>query len=129
MQHEEWEKFVKRQKRKKRIIEVVFIIMVILITIPLCKSYYGVKTYTVIVTDKDVQNNRKKSKYLVFTKLEDGETKTFSIEDSLAKWRWNSSDVYAEIEVGQTYQIEVIGWRIPIMSKYENIMKFSSSSQ
>ena len=121
MLHQKW----KKQNRNKKIVEVIFTIMVILITIGFCKSYYSTKTYTVIVTDKNIKNARNTSQYLVFTKLESGETKTFAISDNLIKWRWNSSDVYAEIEVGKTYQLEVIGWRVPILSRYENIIKFS----
>ena len=82
---------------KNRIIGVVVaVLLVIFIAVPLCSSYFSTKTYTVTVTDKDVKNYSNNSKYLVFTKLENGETKTFSIEDSIFNWRWNSSDVYAD---------------------------------
>lgn len=119
-----------KQKRGKNIkvtVVVVTALLLFFIGIPLCYSYFATKTYTVTVTDKDVKNSSSNSKYLVFTKLENGETKVFSVEDSLFKWRWNSSDVYADIEVDKTYEIEVIGWRIPIISEYENIMKFSET--
>lgn len=119
-----------KQKRGKNIkvtVVVVTALLLFFIGIPLCSSYFATKTYTVTVTDKDVKNSSSNSKYLVFTKLENGETKVFSVEDSLFKWRWNSSDVYADIEVDKTYEIEVIGWRIPIISEYENIMKFSET--
>lgn len=113
---------------KNRIIGVVVaVLLVIFIAVPLCSSYFSTKTYTVTVTDKDVKNYSNNSKYLVFTKLENGETKTFSIEDSIFNWRWNSSDVYADIEIGKTYEIEVIGWRIPFLSEYENIMTVSTT--
>ncbi len=119
--------YYSRRSSKKWIIGVVAIILAILIAIPLCSSYYSTKTYTVTVTDKDVKNYSDSSKYLVFTKLENGETKTFCIEDSLFKLRYNSSDVYADIQIGETYEIEVIGWRIPFLSEYENIMTFSTT--
>ena len=119
--------YYSRRSSKKWIIGVVVaVLLVIFIAVPLCSSYYSTKTYTVTVTDKDVKNSSSNSKYLVFTKLENGETKVFSVEDSFFKWRWNSSDVYADISVGETYEIEVIGWRIPFLSEYENIMTFSS---
>ena len=112
--------------RKIGIIGIVLV--VIFITVPICFSYYSVKTYTVTVTDKNVKNSEDSSKYLVFTKTDNG-TRVFSIEDSVLKWRFNSSDVYAEIEIGKTYDIEVIGWRIPFLSEYENIMKLSEVSE
>ena len=115
------------RKTKKRITGIIIIVMAIIIAVPLCLSYYSTKTYTVTVTDKDIKNYNKSSKYLVFTELENGETKTFCIEDSLVKWRWNSSDSYADIKIGETYEIEVIGWRIPLFSDYENIITFSAT--
>lgn len=100
------------------------IVITILIAIPCCKSYYSEKTYTVTVTDKDIKNYDSSSKFLVFTKTEDGETRVFSMEDTLIKGRWNTADDYAEIEVGETYTFTVIGWRIPFLSEYENIIEF-----
>ena len=100
------------------------IALVILIAIPCCKSYYSEKTYTATVTDKDIKNYDSSSKFLVFTKTEDGATKVFSMEDTLIKGRWNTADDYAEIEIGKTYTFTVIGWRIPFMSEYENIIEF-----
>lgn len=46
------------------------------------------------------------------------------MEDTLIKGRWNTADDYAEIEIGETYSFTVIGWRIPFMSEYENIIEF-----
>ena len=103
---------------------IVAIIVAIVIVIPSCSSYFTTKGYTVTVTDKNIKNYSESSKFLVFTKLENGETKVFYIGDSLFKGRWNSADNYADIEVGKTYKIEVIGWRIPFLSSYENIIKF-----
>ena len=85
---------------------VVIIALVIIIGIVItCTNYYSTKTYTATVTD--------------------GTTRVFSVEDTLIKWRWNSSDVYAQIKVGKTYKFEVIGWRIGFFSKYENVITFS----
>ena len=89
---------------------------------------YNEQTYVATVTDKDVRNYNNSSKYLVFTKTEDGETRVFSVEDSLLRFRWNSSDVYGEIEVGKTYRFTVVGFRIEILSMYENILDFEEIS-
>lgn len=91
-------------------------------------SNYNEQTYVATVTDKDVRNYNNSSKYLVFTKTEDGETRVFSVEDSLLRFRWNSSDVYGEIEVGKTYRFTVVGFRIEIFSMYENIIDFEEIS-
>ena len=55
--------------------------------------------------------------YLVFT-----ENEVFEVEDSIAYWRWNSSDVYNKIKVGEVYNCKVCGWRVPFLSLYRNII-------
>ena len=89
---------------------------------------YNEQTYVATVTDKDVKNYNNSSKYLVFTKTEDGDTRVFSVEDSLLRFRWNSSDVYGEIEVGKTYRFTTVGFRFEILSMYENIIDFEEIS-
>ena len=103
---------------------VVIALIVIVCIIVGAVNYYSTKTYTATVTDKYVKNYDD-SVYLVSTELEDGSVRVFAVEDTLLKWRWNSSDVYAQIKVGKTYKFEVIGWRIGFFSNYENIINFS----
>ena len=76
---------------------------------------------TATVTDKDVKNSDKESKYLVFTKTSDGETEVFEVTDALFAWRFDSSDLYAEIEVGKAYKFDVGGSRNRLLSWYPNI--------
>lgn len=89
-----------------------------------CSNYFTTKEYTATVTEKSIKNYNNSSKFLVFTKLKDGQTRVFEIQDSLFKLRFNSADCYANINTGKTYNFKVIGWRIPILSEYENIMDF-----
>lgn len=79
---------------------------------------------TATVTDKDVKNSDGESKYLVFTKTSDGETAVFEVTDSLLEGRFDSSDVYAEIEVGKTYKLDVGGSRNNFFSWYPNIYEY-----
>ena len=117
---------IKRIENKPRLTVIITAILLsIIISIVLFLSYYSTKTYTVTVTEKEVKNYSESSTYLVFTRLENNETKVFCIEDSLIKERFYSSDLYGKIEVGKTYDIKVIGWRIPFLSSYENIIDFS----
>lgn len=113
-----------RKNRVLGVISIGIVIVILLIAIPCWKSYYSEKTYTATVTDKDIKNYDSSSKFLVFTKTEDGVTRVFSMEDTLIKGRWNTADDYGKIEVGETYTFTVIGWRIPFMSEYENIIEF-----
>ena len=103
---------------------VFLVIVALIISIPCCASYFSEKDYTITVTDKDIKNYSSSSKFLVFSKTESGETRVFSMEDTLIKGRWDTADDYAEIQVGETYNVTVIGWRIPFLSEYENIIEF-----
>jgi hypothetical protein len=78
--------------------------------------------YVVTVTDKTVKNSKDSSKYLIFTELENGEVRVFQDTDSIIRGKFNSSDIYAEIKVGQKYKFKVYGFRIPALSRYENIV-------
>lgn len=76
------------------------------------------------VTDKGIKRSGKEDKYLVYTKDENGESQVFEVTDNLLAGRFNSSDVYAEIEVGKTYKFTVGGSRNTFMSWYPNIYSF-----
>ena len=106
---------------------IVIAIVAILIGIPSYMDFYSEKTYTATVTDKDIKNYDSDSKFLIFTKT-NGETRVFSMEDTLVKGRWDTADDYANIEVGETYTFTVIGWRIPFLSEYENIIEFQKAT-
>ena len=76
------------------------------------------------VTGTTVKRIGKKDTYLVFITDESGENVSLEVTDSLFRWRFNSSDVYAGIEDGKKYSFEVGGLRIPILSWYPNIYSY-----
>lgn len=76
---------------------------------------------TVTVVDKGIKNNRGSGQYLIYCKDQGGGTQVYQIADSLFKMRFDSSDVYADLEVGVTYEFTVCGKRVPILSWYPNI--------
>jgi hypothetical protein len=86
--------------------------------------YSSGETIEVTVTDKEqvldigAGGDTITSKYLVFT-----ETEVFENEDALFLGKWNSSDVQGKLKVGETYTVKVIGWRVPFLSMYRNIVK------
>ena len=79
-------------------------------------------THDITVTDKNVKvtssGEKTDSKYLIFT--DDG---TYEITDSLFNFRFDSSDLYGQIKVGERYTITTVGIRIPFFSCYENILE------
>lgn len=78
------------------------------------------RQYTATVTEKAVKGQE--GKYLIFAKLPDNSMKVFENTDSIIKWKFNSSDVYANIVPGKTYDFNTYGWRVPPLSLYENIL-------
>lgn len=82
------------------------------------------------VTDKGIKRSKgikrygDDDKYLVYTKDENGNSQVFEITDNILAGRFNSSDVYAEIEIGKTYKFTVGGSRNQVMSWYPNIYSF-----
>ena len=76
-------------------------------------------TVTITVEDKAVKRHGDSDdKYLIYT-----DNGTYEITDSLAYWRWDSSDLYGKMKVGHTYECKICGWRIPFLSTYKNIIE------
>lgn len=123
-------------KKKKRLSwyemrKIAFIgIIAIAAAVVVCLgiNYYTPKSYTMTVTEKNIKNYSNDSKFLIFTKLDNGSIRTFEVHDSLIKLRFNSADVYANIATNKKYKVKVIGWRIPFFSEYENIMDIEEIS-
>lgn len=63
------------------------------------------------------------SKYLVYT-----DNGVYENTDTVWYWKWNSSDVYNELEVGKNYQVKVYGFRVPFLSWYKNIVEVDTST-
>jgi hypothetical protein len=110
---------------------------ILIITVVVILAYYvaapivinmRTDTYTVTVTDKlRVSYGRvfETHKYLIFTMDDAGHIHVFENTDSLLRHKFNSSDYFARIHVGKTYTFTVAGYRIPTMSRYENIIEIN----
>ena len=93
-------------------------------------NYNWSTTYIATVNNTEIKHNGflspkgkgGTSTYMVYTELENGGVRVFRDEDNWARLKFNSSDIYAQLKPGKKYKFKVIGWRIPIISKYENIM-------
>lgn len=83
----------------------------------------GTQRYvTFTVSKEDRIYNQDSSKYLIFTNKD-----IFEDTDSLFNEKFNSSDVYNQLDSGKTYTCDVNGWRIPFFSAYPNILHCQSS--
>ena len=116
----------------KRTVTAIFtgIIIVLLIGLLAIAFYRPVnkvcntRDVIVRVTEKTVKNSDEGGKYLVFGEDENGSVHTFEITDSLLRFRFNSSDVYAAIKPGYKYKFTVGGSRVHFLSWYPNIYKY-----
>lgn len=98
----------------------ITLIMLLLLTFPLLNQ----NKYTVTVTEKVIKSvGEDGQKYLIFTQLNNGEIKIFENTDEFIKFKFNSSNIQAQIKVGETYQFDTVGYRIPFLSNYENIVE------
>lgn len=59
------------------------------------------------------------SKYMVFT---DGGV--YENVDSIINWKYNSSDIYAELKVGDVCTFRLSGFRIRMMSMQKNVLDY-----
>lgn len=82
-------------------------------------SYANNETIEITIKEKYIKNSGKTGKYLVV----DTNNTTYEITDLKLKGKFNSTDIYNQLEVGQTYKVEVSGKRIHFFSMYRNINK------
>jgi len=82
------------------------------------------ETITVAVKEKERVASRNSSKYLIFCRVE-----VFECTDSLLFWKWDSSDIYGSLERGHAYRVRVVGWRLPFMSMYRNILEIECETK
>ena len=116
--------------KKARKIKIIIykVLIIIAICIPIISfigldiyRVYGTKeTVTITVTDKAIKRYDKSDKYIIFADEE-----TFKIADDFLLGRFNSSDDYGRLKVGETYTVTVNGWRVPFLSWYRNIIEIN----
>lgn len=108
-----------------RVICIVVVLMiawvVFLVGAPIVGTF-NTHTATVTVTDKEHITNSTESKYLIFGKDENGKAVVYENTDNILRGKWDASTLQAEMEVGQTYEVKLVGFRFPIFSWYENIL-------
>lgn len=103
----------------------VFIIGCIMITLFITMfTSLNDHSYTATITDKVRDNDNDNNRYLIFTELEDGSVLVLENTDSFLRGKFDSSDVYGDLKIGETYEFNVVGIRIPYMSWYENIISY-----
>ena len=115
-------------KGKKNNMKIFSEIIIIVVVIAIALSFSAITSfndteYIVTVTDKERVADGDTSSYLVFTEDEQGNVVVFENTDNLLRGKWDSSNIQGQLKVGNTYRIVVVGYRIPFLSMYQNIIK------
>lgn len=88
---------------------------------PIAAYYSSEETIEITINDKERittgSGEHISSKFIVY-----GENEVFENTDSWLYLKFNSSDVQNKINVGETYKVKVVGWRVPFISWYRNIV-------
>lgn len=80
----------------------------------------AVETRTCTVQSKDMTKDSKgHSIYQVYT----AECGTVRVDDNPMRGVWNSADIYGGLLPDHRYQLTLIGWRIPVLSEFQEIVK------
>jgi len=106
---------------------IIFIIILLLfLAWPVYKLIYAFMTgeETITIDEKWVKYKGNDAKYLISSEDE----QVFQITDSIIKWRWDSSNLYARLDEGKTYEIKTQGFRFPLFSDYKNILEVEEIS-
>lgn len=116
----------KNSNFKKNTIIILISIVSLLAVLAVCiMGFYFVYNdhyYVGTVTDKERINSGSESYYLVFTEDVSGNMVVLMNDDNLIRLKVDSSNTYGKLEIGKTYMFTLIGYRIPVMSMYENIL-------
>lgn len=111
------------------VIEVLIVIAIAVLVLawPVLTALYVYGTQqerTFTVNKMERVASDKSSKYLVFT-----DQGVLENTDSFFRWKFNSSDVYNQLQPGKRYTCDTYGWRLQFGSVYPNIVSCRESKQ
>ena len=97
---------------------IVVIGFVMVFIYPIC-MYSSQKPVTFTVQEKERVQTKEDSYYLVWST----DNRTYKVADSLLFFTWDSSDRYGRLVKGKQVTVTTVGWRVPFLSMYENIIE------
>lgn len=101
------------------------VIISIIVTISLIKVFphFLRNTYIVTITNKRIVKSNNSEKYLIYAQTADGKIKIFQDNNSLLELKFLSRDIYWGLAVYKKYEVRAYGFDIPLLSRYQNIIK------
>ena len=109
----------KKVLTKVIVIGVIFIGIVCTLSVNFNNS---VEVHTATITDTVIKRQGETDIYLVYTKSDSGNIAVYENSDSFIKGKYNSSDLQAKLEKGKKFKLTVVGYRLPVISSYQNIL-------
>ena len=111
-------------KKSRVFIEIIILVIVIatIVFASITMSFNDTE-YVVTVTEKERIVSDDSSRYLIFAEDVQGNVIVFENTDSLLRGKFDSSNMQGEIKEGETYVFTVIGYRVPFLSMYQNIIE------
>lgn len=99
---------------------ITAIIILAVLSLPFLYVYttQQYREITIKKTERIVSSDGKSSKYLIYA--DDG---VYENTDSILRMKFNSADVYGQLQNGKTYTCDTYGSRVPLLSMYPNIVK------
>lgn len=102
---------------------ILGICIIIMLNTILFFPHFFRSTYIVTIANKQIKTVDDKKIYLIYTQMENGDTRVFKNTNSLLEFKFDSEDIYGGLRINRTYEIKAYGFRIPLTEKYENIAK------
>lgn len=110
-------------KIKKFNIKLLIVVFILVCCLIVLFPHFFRNTYTVTISNKQMEKQNNKKIYLIYTQTSNGNIRTFKDVNSIIELKFNSNDIYGGLQLYRKYQIRTYGFRIPIISCYENIIK------
>lgn len=102
-------------------IRSIAIIFVIVCIVNIVVLNFWESNITATVTDKEMTNNHK----FIYITTADGEELVLDNRDAPFRLKFNSTEIYGDLEVGSTYEFTTIGMRSQFLGIYENIVGYT----
>lgn len=80
-------------------------------------GYLNNQEIEITIADKYIKRSGNSDIYLII----DTNKNAYKITDLFFKFKFNSTDIYNNLEKGKTYKVKVSGFRIKLLSEYPNI--------
>lgn len=106
---------------------IVIIVGLLILAIPIVSIWKATNShdvsFTVSKSERVCESGKNGTcRYLIYT-----DQGVYENTDSLWKGKWNSSDLYNQIKPNVKYNCEAIGFRVPFLSWYENVISCEES--